>query len=307
MKFSNKPGDILVTHALGSCVGIAIYDPVMLSEECSIIASDVQIDKEKLQKNPLMFGDTGNPLLFQEIYKYGSVKSDLRIVMAEGANIFQKTEFFYIGNRNITIARKLFWKNNVMISAENTGSNSPEPFILKSAAEKHGSPAIVNRTNFKCIDEVSMSFSILIADDSEIIREVLVRTLHMTNISFDKIHKAANGSEALTVLKDQWVDIVFTDIHMPIMGGIELIKTMRNSSELKEIPVVVISTEGSSARIEELKNTRYKRISQKTIYYRKTIRDTLSANLNYLIILFFCNQNISLSGTMFFISNPSIY
>jgi two-component system chemotaxis response regulator CheY len=123
-----------------------------------------------------------------------------------------------------------------------------------------------------------MSFSILIADDSEIIREVLVRTLHMTNISFDKIHKAANGSEALTVLKDQWVDIVFTDIHMPIMGGIELIKTMRNSSELKEIPVVVISTEGSSARIEELKTLDIKGYLRKP-FTPENIRDTLSAIL----------------------------
>ncbi len=137
MKFSNKPGDILVTHALGSCVGIAIYDPVhVVGGMLHYMLPMSTIDKEKAAKNPLMFGDTGIPLLFQEIYKYGSVKSDLRIVMAGGANIFQKTEFFDIGNRNITIARKLFWKNNVMISAENTGSNIPRTLYLEIGSGK---------------------------------------------------------------------------------------------------------------------------------------------------------------------------
>jgi chemotaxis protein CheD len=51
--------------------------------------------------------------------------------MAGGANIFQNTEFFDIGNRNITIARKLFWKNNVMISAENIGGNIPRTLYLE--------------------------------------------------------------------------------------------------------------------------------------------------------------------------------
>lgn len=120
-----------------------------------------------------------------------------------------------------------------------------------------------------------MSFSILIADDSEIIREVLERTLRMTKISFDKIHKASNGCEALTILNDQWVDIVFTDIHMPIMGGIELIKTMRKSPELNDTPVVVISTEGSSARIEELKSLDIKGYLRKP-FTPESIRDTLT-------------------------------
>jgi chemotaxis protein CheD len=132
MKFSNNPGDVLVTHALGSCIGIAIYDPVhVVGGMIHYMLPMSSIDKDKAAKNPLMFGDTGIPLLFQEIYKYGSIKSDLRIVMAGGANIFQNTEFFDIGNRNITIARKLFWKNNVMISAENIGGNIPRTLYLE--------------------------------------------------------------------------------------------------------------------------------------------------------------------------------
>lgn len=123
-----------------------------------------------------------------------------------------------------------------------------------------------------------MSFSILIVDDSEIIREVLHRTLNMTKISFGNIFKVANGAEALAILKDQWVDLVFTDIHMPVMGGIELIEIMHSSPEYKDIPVVVISTEGSTTRIDQLKSLDIKGYLRKP-FTPESIRDILNATL----------------------------
>jgi two-component system chemotaxis response regulator CheY len=123
-----------------------------------------------------------------------------------------------------------------------------------------------------------MSFSILIVDDSEIIREVLERTLHMTKISFSNIFKVANGAEALTLLEDQWIDLVFTDIHMPVMSGIELIENMHSSPEYKDIPVVVISTEGSSTRIDQLKSLDIKGYLRKP-FTPESIRDILNATL----------------------------
>jgi two-component system chemotaxis response regulator CheY len=123
-----------------------------------------------------------------------------------------------------------------------------------------------------------MSFSILIVDDSEIIREVLHRTLNMIKIPFSNIFKAANGAEALTILKDQWVDIVFTDIHMPVMGGIELIENMHSSPEYKDIPVVVISTEGSTTRIDQLKSLDIKGYLRKP-FTPESIRDILNSTL----------------------------
>lgn len=123
-----------------------------------------------------------------------------------------------------------------------------------------------------------MSFSILVVDDSEIIREVLQRTLSMTKIPFSNIFKAGNGVEALTILKDQWVDLVFTDIHMPVMGGIELIETMHSSPEYKDIPVVVISTEGSTTRIDQLKSLDIKGYLRKP-FTPESIRDVLNSTL----------------------------
>jgi two-component system chemotaxis response regulator CheY len=123
-----------------------------------------------------------------------------------------------------------------------------------------------------------MSFSILIVDDSEIIREVLERTLNMTKISFANIFKASDGAQALSILKDQWVDLVFTDIHMPIVGGIELIQTMHASAELKDIPVVVISTEGSATRMDQLKSLDIKGYLRKP-FTPESIRDILNSTL----------------------------
>jgi two-component system chemotaxis response regulator CheY len=123
-----------------------------------------------------------------------------------------------------------------------------------------------------------MSFSILIVDDSEIIREVLERTLNMTKVSFANIFKASDGAQALSILKDQWVDLVFTDIHMPNVGGIELIQRMHASAELKDIPVVVISTEGSATRIDQLKSLDIKGYLRKP-FTPESIRDILNTTL----------------------------
>jgi len=98
-----------------------------------------------------------------------------------------------------------------------------------------------------------MGYTILLVDDSETIRAMLERTLHMTGLTIEKIIQAQNGKDALAKLAEHWVDIVFTDIHMPEMSGVALIDHMATVKEYADIPVVTISTEGSSARIEELK------------------------------------------------------
>jgi two-component system chemotaxis response regulator CheY len=79
-----------------------------------------------------------------------------------------------------------------------------------------------------------------------------VRTIGMTKLPVDGIVQAANGKDALEKLESNFVDIVFTDIHMPEMDGITLFQTMKGNAEYAEIPVVIISTEGSATRIAEL-------------------------------------------------------
>jgi two-component system chemotaxis response regulator CheY len=97
-----------------------------------------------------------------------------------------------------------------------------------------------------------MGYVILIVDDSETMRLMLERTLHMTRLPMDEIIKAENGRNALAVLKERWVDLVMTDLNMPEMTGDELIDNIKNDSALKNLPIVVISTEGNETVIQEL-------------------------------------------------------
>ena len=98
-----------------------------------------------------------------------------------------------------------------------------------------------------------MALNILVVDDSETVRSIILKTLKLSGLELNEPLQAANGREALGVLQENWVDLVLTDINMPDMGGVELIEHMKKDEVLKTIPVVVVSTEGSATRIEELK------------------------------------------------------
>lgn len=98
-----------------------------------------------------------------------------------------------------------------------------------------------------------MAYNILIVDDSRTIRAMIIKTLKLSNVDINKIYEAGNGKEALECLHDNWIDIVLSDLNMPVMTGIEMVDAMAEDGLLKEIPVVVISTDGSATRIEELK------------------------------------------------------
>ena len=137
MCLSSREGDLIVTHALGSCVGIAIYDPsACVGGILHYMLPLSMVDPAKAEKNPYMFGDTGIPVFFQEAYKLGAKKEHLRVVMAGGAQVFEKQDFFDIGKRNAVIARKLFWKNNLMIAAENVGGHMPRTLFLELGSGK---------------------------------------------------------------------------------------------------------------------------------------------------------------------------
>jgi len=99
-----------------------------------------------------------------------------------------------------------------------------------------------------------MSFNILLVDDSKTVRAVISKTLELAGVPVNKLYEVSNGKEALDILANNWIDIVFTDINMPVMTGIEMIEKMSENDLLKNIPVVVISTEGSRTRIEMLKS-----------------------------------------------------
>ncbi len=98
-----------------------------------------------------------------------------------------------------------------------------------------------------------MAYNILLVDDSKTIRSILTKTLSLTSLPINKIFEAGNGQEALECLHTNWIDLVLTDLNMPVMGGIELVNTMTADDLLKDIPVIVVSTDASETRIEQLK------------------------------------------------------
>lgn len=99
-----------------------------------------------------------------------------------------------------------------------------------------------------------MSINILIVDDSTTVRAVIEKTLRLSGVEIGSILHACNGKEALELLRTNWVDLMLTDINMPIMNGVELINEMSQDELLKTIPIAIVSTEGSQTRVEELKS-----------------------------------------------------
>jgi chemotaxis protein CheD len=123
MLVSRDPCDTIVTHALGSCLGIAACDPAAcVGGLLHVMMPDGRMNPEKAAENPFMFVDTGVPAFFRELYAAGTTKERLVITVAGGANIYQNgNDRFQIGKRNYTMLKKLFWKNGILIHAEDVG------------------------------------------------------------------------------------------------------------------------------------------------------------------------------------------
>ncbi|MCX6610418.1 MAG: response regulator [Acidobacteria bacterium] len=98
-----------------------------------------------------------------------------------------------------------------------------------------------------------MAFDVMIVDDSPAMRRFIRRVIEVSGFGVGRYLEAGNGEEALKQLEHEWVDIVLTDINMPRMDGEELVTEMRKQDHLMAIPVIVISTDATEARIGRLK------------------------------------------------------
>lgn len=122
MRVSRDPGEVLVTFALGSCVGLSLYDPT--TRTGGLIHSMLplsKIDAAKAERNPFMFVDTGVMLFIQTLFDLGVEKKNLIAKVAGGSKIMDDKGVFNIGERNHTVLRKVLWKNNILVSGEDVG------------------------------------------------------------------------------------------------------------------------------------------------------------------------------------------
>src|SRR5260370_28672921 len=97
-----------------------------------------------------------------------------------------------------------------------------------------------------------MSFQLMIVDDSAAMRAFIVRVIWLSGLDVGGCIQASNGQEALDLLRANWVDIVLTDVNMPVMNGEQFVSCMEEDELLRTIPVLVISTDGSEHRVQRM-------------------------------------------------------
>ena len=118
--------------------------------------------------------------------------------------------------------------------------------------------------------------NILIVDDSAMMRAMIKRVLGMTNVPVGAIYEAGDGVQALEVLERHEVDVLFTDINMPVMNGTELLRTVAADPRWRSISRVIISTDGSASRRGEAAHLDVRCYLEKPIS-PEVIRDVLTA------------------------------
>lgn len=97
-----------------------------------------------------------------------------------------------------------------------------------------------------------MPLNVLVVDDSAVVRTMIVRTLRMAGLDIGEVHEAGDGQAGLDTLEQHWVDVVFADLNMPGMNGEQMIDHIRANPTWADLPLIVVSTEGSQTRIKRL-------------------------------------------------------
>ena len=96
-----------------------------------------------------------------------------------------------------------------------------------------------------------MKGTMLVVDDSSVMRKVVVRTLKMAGVEFESILEAGDGVEALAHLMVNKVDLIMCDINMPVMDGLELLQRIQAEKLAPGVPIVMVTTEGSEPQVRQ--------------------------------------------------------
>lgn len=135
MSLGEAGNEVLVAPNLGSCLGVAVYDPQ--SRQGGMIHCLLPLSKsdpEKAKANPCMYVDTGVALLLEKVMAAGAAKGNLQIFVAGGASINDDNNVFEIGKKNYTVLKKILWKNNLLIKGEDVGANHSRTISLDLAS-----------------------------------------------------------------------------------------------------------------------------------------------------------------------------
>src|SRR6056297_1189725 len=133
-KVSANSDETIITYALGSCLGIIVYDPVVrVAGLLHTMLPFSRKDPEKARMKPAMFVDTGFSVLLRDFYEMGAEKKRIKLFVAGGDSMktSAKDDYFKIGVRNFTTLRKLLWKNGFMIDYQDVGGSMSRTMSVK--------------------------------------------------------------------------------------------------------------------------------------------------------------------------------
>lgn len=134
MKTSADRESFLITHSLGSCIGLVAYDPkVAAGALLHYQLPDSTSHGKRGQENPFMFADTGIPLFLEQLYALGASRSRIIVGMFGGANMLDDEELFKIGTKNARAAKKILWQHSLSITFEDVGGHSSRTVSLDIA------------------------------------------------------------------------------------------------------------------------------------------------------------------------------
>jgi len=97
-----------------------------------------------------------------------------------------------------------------------------------------------------------MGKSLMIVDDSATMRKIIMRTVRMSGLEFDRTEEAGSGLEALQKLESGPIDVILCDINMPEMNGTELVKKARELPSCSGTKIVMVSTESAQDLIDQV-------------------------------------------------------
>ena len=131
---SNDRASVIVTHALGSCIAVCVWDPAAkVAGLIHVLLPDSRINPVRAGEQPAAFADTGVPLLFRTAYEYGVDKKRCQVRLIGGADITRTAGAgtdASVGKRNLLAVRSLLWRNGVLVQKEAVGGTDPRTVAM---------------------------------------------------------------------------------------------------------------------------------------------------------------------------------
>jgi chemotaxis protein CheD len=134
MKASADKEAFLITHSLGSCIGLVAYDPdKAVGALLHFQLPDSTNHGRRAEENPFMFADTGIPLFLDKLMAMGANRNRIVMGMFGGANMLDDEELFKIGTKNARAAKKILWQHSIPVNHEDVGGHCSRTVSLEIA------------------------------------------------------------------------------------------------------------------------------------------------------------------------------